>query len=82
MNIRNIYKKSLQMIKEVKSKKEYIELIDKENLLSVPSLEYISGKGFNNLIREVQKSDDTLNDIKSLQNILNRQEKDKNKKPW
>lgn len=80
MNIRNIYKKSLQMIKEVKSKKEYIELIDKENLLSVPSLEYISGKGFNNLIREVQKSDDTLNDIKSLQNILNRQEKDKNKK--
>ena len=70
------------MIKEVKSKKEYIELIDKENLLSVPSLEYISGKGFNNLIREVQKSDDTLNDIKSLQNILNRQEKDKNKKPW
>lgn len=82
MNIRNIYKKSLQMIKEVKSKKEYIELIDKENLLSVPSLEYISGKGFNNLIREVQKSDDTLNDIKSLQNILNRQEKDKNKKLW
>lgn len=82
MNIRNIYKKSLQMIKEVKSKKEYIELIDKENLLSVPSLEYISGKGFNNLIREVQKSDDTLNDIKSLQNRLNRQEKDKNKKPW
>ena len=82
MNIRNIYKKSLQMIKEVKSKKEYIELIDKEKLLSVPSLEYISGKGFNNLIREVQKSDDTLNDIKSLQNILNRQEKDKNKKPW
>lgn len=82
MNIRNIYKKSLQMIKEVKSKKEYIELIDKENLLSVPSLEYISGKGFNNLIREVQKSDDTLNEIKSLQNILNRQEKDKNKKPW
>lgn len=82
MNIRNIYKKSLQMIKEVKSKKEYIELIDKENLLSVPSLEYISGKGFNNLIREVQKSDDTLNDIKSLQNILNRQEKDKNKKTW
>ena len=81
MNIRNIYKKSLQMIKEVKSKKEYIELIDKENLLSVPSLEYISGKGFNNLIGEVQKSDDTLNDIKSLQNILNRQEKDKNKKP-
>ena len=81
MNIRNIYKKSLQMIKEVKSKKEYIELIDKENLLSVPSLEYISGKGFNNLIREVQKSDDTLNDIKSLQNRLNRQEKDKNKKP-
>ena len=81
MNRRNIYKKSLQMIKEVKSKKEYIELIDKENLLSVPSLEYISGKGFNNLIREVQKSDDTLNDIKSLQNILNRQEKDKNKKP-
>ena len=81
MNLRNIYKKSLQMIKEVKSKKEYIELIDKENLLSVPSLEYISGKGFNNLIREVQKSDDTLNDIKSLQNILNRQEKDKNKKP-
>lgn len=82
MNIRNMYKKSLQMIKEVKSKKEYIELIDKENLLSVPSLEYISGKGFNNLIREVQKSDDTLNDIKSLQNILNRQEKDKNKKTW
>ena len=82
MDMKSAYKKSLQMIKEVKSKKEYIELIDKENLLSVPSLEYISGKGFNNLIREVQKSDDTLNDIKSLQNILNRQEKDKNKKPW
>ncbi len=51
MNIRNIYKKSLQMIKEVKNKKEYIELIDKENLLSIPSLEYISGKKFKNLVK-------------------------------
>ena len=72
------------MIKEVKNKKEYIELIDKENLLSIPSLEYISGKKFKNLVKQTQKSDilfDTLNNIKSTQNRLNRQEKNKNKKP-
>ena len=49
MNFEKIYKKSLQMIKKVKNKKEYIELIDKENLLSIPSLEYISGKNFREL---------------------------------
>ena len=49
MDMKEAYEKSLQMIKEVKNKKEYIELIDKENLLSIPSLEYISGKKFNEL---------------------------------
>ena len=49
MDIKSAYEKSLQMIKEVKNKKEYMDLIDKENLLSIPSLEYISGKNFREL---------------------------------
>ena len=55
MNMKQAYEKSLQMMKKVKSKKEYIELIDKENLLSIPSLEYIRGKEFNGLIKEVRE---------------------------
>ena len=49
MDMKNAYEKSLQMIKEVRSKKEYMDLIDKENLLSIPTLEYISGKNFREL---------------------------------
>lgn len=53
MDMKSAYEKSLQRIKEVKNKKEYIELVDKENLLSIPSLEYISGKNFRELIEGI-----------------------------
>lgn len=52
MDMKNAYEKSLRMIKEVKNKKEYIDIIDKENLLSVFTLEYISGKDFKDLMKE------------------------------
>lgn len=51
------YKKSLQMIKEnnIKDLKEYTKLAKKENLLNPVSLEYISKKEFNNLLKEVRE---------------------------
>ena len=52
MNMKQAYKKSLQKMKNVKNKKEYIELIKKYNLLLVPTLEYMSGKVFENLLKE------------------------------
>ena len=51
------YKKSLQMIKEkrIKSLKQYNKLAKENNLLSATSLEYISRKEFNNLIKEIEE---------------------------
>ena len=54
MNYKEAYEKSLQMIKEkdVKDIKEYTKLAKEENLLNPVSLEYISRKEFNNLLKE------------------------------
>lgn len=52
MNIEEAYLKSLQMIKNIKSEKEYIALIEKENLLLIPTLEFMSGKKFEELLKE------------------------------
>lgn len=52
MNMKQAYKKSLQKMKKVKNRKEYIELIKKYNLLLVPTLEYMSGKEFKDLLKE------------------------------
>ena len=51
------YKKSLQMIKEnnIKDAKEYTKLAKEENLLNPVSLEYISRKEFNNLIKDIRE---------------------------
>ena len=57
MNFKEAYLKSLQMIKEksITDIKEYTKLAKKENLLSATSMEYISRKEFNNLIKDVKK---------------------------
>ena len=57
MNMKRSYKKSLRKIKEnnITTRKEYIALAKKENLLNPVSLEYISGKQFSNLIKEVRE---------------------------
>lgn len=51
------YKKSLQMIKEknITNIKDYTKLAKEENLLSATSLEYISRKEFNNLLKKVKE---------------------------
>ena len=55
--MKSAYKKSLQMIKEnnITNIKDYTKLAKEENLLSATSLEYISRKEFNNLIKEVRE---------------------------
>lgn len=57
MNFKEAYLKSLLMIKEnnISNIKEYTALAKKENLLNATSLEYISRKEFNGLIKEVKK---------------------------
>lgn len=57
MDIKSAYKKSLQMIKEknIKNIKQYNKLAKENNLLSATSLEYISRKEFNNLIKEIEE---------------------------
>ena len=57
MDFKEAYKKSLQMIKEnnITNIKDYIDLAKRENLLNPVSLEYISRKDFNNLIKEVKE---------------------------
>lgn len=52
MNFKEAYLKSLQKIKKVKNEKEYIALIEKENLLLIPTLEFMSGKKFEELLKE------------------------------
>lgn len=58
MNFKEAYEKSLRMIKEFKitNLKDYTTLAKEKNLLSATSLEYISRKEFNNLIKEVHQS--------------------------
>ena len=54
MNMKEAYKKSLQMIKilNIKSEKEYIKVLQDYLLLSLPSLQYITGeKDFNKIIK-------------------------------
>lgn len=55
--MKEYYEKSLQMIKENKitNLKQYTKLAKKYNLLSATSLEYISRKDFDNLIKELLK---------------------------
>lgn len=57
MNFKEAYQKSLQMIKEnnIKDVKEYTKLAKEENLLNPVSLEYISRKEFNNLIKDIRE---------------------------
>lgn len=57
MDFKEAYKKSLQMIKEFKitNLKEYTKLAKEENLLNPVSLEYISRKEFNNLIKDIRE---------------------------
>ena len=54
MNYKEAYEDSLQMIKRnnIKELKEYIELIKIEKLLSIPTMEYISGKKMKRLLKE------------------------------
>ena len=54
MDFKEAYEKSLQMIKEknIKDVKEYIELVKTEVLLSIPTMEYISGKKIKKLLKE------------------------------
>lgn len=54
MNIEEAYIKAIQMIKEKKisNLKEYTKLAKEENLLTATSLEYISKKEFNNILKE------------------------------
>lgn len=54
MDYKEAYEKSLQMIKEknIKDIREYIELVKTKNLLSIPTMEYISGKKMKRLLKE------------------------------
>lgn len=58
MNMKSAYEKSLQMIKEnnIKDIKEYTKLAKRESLLSYASMEYISGKEFKELSKELSKA--------------------------
>ena len=57
MNMKEAYEKSLRMIKEknITNIKEYTELAKKENLLNPVSMEYISRKDFNNLLKQIRE---------------------------
>ena len=57
MEIKEAYEKSLQMIKDrkISNIKEYTKLAKKENLLNTVSMEYISRKDFNNLLKQIRE---------------------------
>ena len=57
MDFKEAYEKSLQMIKEnnITNIKDYTKLAKEENLLNPVSLEYISRKEFNNLLKEMRR---------------------------
>lgn len=57
MYMKKLYKKSLQMIKELPkiiSKKEWNRYAIQNNVLTAESLKYISNKSFNELCKEVR----------------------------
>lgn len=57
MNMKEAYEKSIHKIKEenISSLKDYTKMAKKYNLLSATSLEYISRKEFNNLLKECKR---------------------------
>lgn len=58
MIMNEAYEKSLQIIKESNeklTKKEYTKLAKQYNLLNVVSLEYISRKSFEQLVKELRR---------------------------
>ncbi len=57
MNMKKAYEKSIQIIKKEKisNLKDYTKIAKEKNLLSAVSLEYISRKEFNNLLRDILK---------------------------
>lgn len=54
MNMKEAYEKSILMIKKenISNLKDYTKIAKKYNLLSATSLEYISQKEFNNILKE------------------------------
>lgn len=57
MNMKKAYEKSIQIIKKEKisNLKDYTKIAKEKNLLSAVSLEYISRREFNNLLRDILK---------------------------
>ncbi len=57
MNMKKAYERSIQIIKKEKisNLKDYTKIAKEKNLLSAVSLEYISRKEFNNLLRDILK---------------------------
>ena len=57
MNMKKAYEESIQIIKKEKisNLKDYTKIAKEKNLLSAVSLEYISRREFNNLLRDILK---------------------------
>ena len=57
MNMKKAYEKSIQIIEKEKisNLKDYTKIAKEKNLLSAVSLEYISRREFNNLLRDILK---------------------------
>lgn len=57
MIMKEAYEKSLRMMKEnnITNIKEYTKLAKTENLLNPVSMEYISRKDFNNLLKQIRE---------------------------
>ena len=57
MNMKKAYERSIQIIKKEKisNLKDYTKIAKEKNLLSAVSLEYISRREFNNLLRDILK---------------------------
>lgn len=58
MDMKEAYLKSLQMIKILGirlTRKQYTELAKRFNLLSIQSLQFMSNKSYENIMKEIQK---------------------------
>ena len=57
MNMKKAYERSIQIIKKEKisNLKDYTKIAKEKDLLSAVSLEYISRREFNNLLRDILK---------------------------
>lgn len=56
VSMKDAYKKSLQMIKEqnkMLTEKQYTKLAKENNLLNIVSIEFISRKSFNRLVKSI-----------------------------